>query len=565
MSRQVVSPVLQVDDLETVLLKIALEDFTCSVTTAIFFDPVMTGCGQHVERSARTKLKACPCCNITNCSFNNPSAFFKRTLQATIDKYNLHHQVYFDLPRFKQVVAQNELNTPMGERLLTLLQHASSHLNNGEIIRTETQTTTPAYLEIPEYTIVETRGESAIEILASTPAGRDYLRKTPIDQTSGKYLFGSAEITAQSLEIKVNGKSIREWLSMTTAMEKFEKEALERIKAIDNEERIITVQKENLSNQFRLFLSRGAQGVTAIDDRVYSELQPLLNAAFDARLDTVKDILEKPRPENRGALLSPPADANYPETEIHLDTAFKVALATGDEEMAAEIAQYLDPTEIARQFKNVFGPDYAAFLKQQEKEAEALFEGLEAAFNGATPIEVRNALNQVPNTTSALQQKITEFKTKLEDYVNKTRPLHNDFILAKAYEIYDKNCSPWTGNQCCLFSQPVIGLIQERYLKTSKKRSMDIAEGIYNRAQNIDKHLPARRSLLLAGSTTDIRSVVDLGSPCCIDIRARTCERASEGWAGAIPPLYKKLCRAKTSALENLCGHRNHINHAVAR
>ena len=294
----------------------------------------------------------------------------------------------------------------------------------------------------------------------------------------------------------------------------------------------------------------------------------LQNAAFGAELDTVKDILAKTRPENRSALLSTPESANYPETEIHLDTAFKVALATGDEEMAGEIAQYLDPAEKARQFKNVFGPDFAAFLKQQEQEAESLFEGLEAAFNSATQTEVRNALDHVSNadgTTSALQQKIAEFKTKLEDYVAKTRPLHNDFILAKAYEIYDKNWSPWTGDQLCLFSQPVIGLIQETYLETSKKRSMDIAEGIYNRAQNIDKDLPARRSLLLAGSTADIRSVVDLGSRCCIDIFGAG--RAG-AWVGArlgVPRLLQKLCRAKTSCLENLCSHRNHINDAVAR
>ena len=94
----------------------------------------------------------------------------------------------------------------------------------------------------------------------------------------------------------------------------------------------------------------------------------------------------------------------------------------------------------------------------------------------------------------------------------------------------------WTIDQLCLFSQLVIGLIQESYLKTSKKRSMDIAEGVYNRSQNIDKHLPARRSLLLAGSTTDIRSVVDLGSRRCIDIfgcaRLCACAWREEAVAG---------------------------------
>ncbi|OGT27158.1 MAG: hypothetical protein A3I77_00550 [Gammaproteobacteria bacterium RIFCSPLOWO2_02_FULL_42_14] len=252
------------------------------------------------------------------------------------------------------------------------------------------------------------------------------------------------------------------------------------------------------------------------------KLGALLSAAHDANIDALKHIIEKTNPENRSRLLSTPEGESYSETR--LDTAFKVALVTGDEEMAGEIAQYLDPAEKARQFKNVFRPDFTAFFKQQEQEAQSLFKGLVAAFNSATQTEMRNALNHVSNadgTTSALQQKIAEFKTKLEDYVAKTRPLHNDFILAKAYEIYDKNWSLWTDDQLCLFSQPVIGLIQETYLETSKKRSMDIAEGICNRAQNIDKDMPARRSLLLAGSTADIRSVVDLGSRCCIDIFGR--------------------------------------------
>ena len=233
----------------------------------------------------------------------------------------------------------------------------------------------------------------------------------------------------------------------------------------------------------------------------------LLSAAFNADLDGVKHIIEKTRTENRRALLSAPANADYPETNIHPDTAFKVALAAGDEEMAKEIAQYLDPTEIARQFKNVFGSDFSAFLKQQERDAETLFAGLKAAFNNATPMEVQNALNQASNTTSALQQKIVEFKNKLEDYVNKTRPLHNDFILAKAYEIYDKKLWSRGHEQLCLFLRSVIGLIQESTFKTSKKRWMDICTGIYDCALNIENHLPSyRRFPFVLGYTVDLSS-----------------------------------------------------------
>lgn len=175
---------------------------------------------------------------------------------------------------------------------------------------------------------------------------------------------------------------------------------------------------------------------------------------------------------------------------------------------------------------------------------------------GISSAEITNALNHAFNadgTASVLQQKIAKFKTKLEDYVNKTRPLHNDFILAKAYEIYGKKLGLWTTDQFFLFSETVIGLIQKCALKTSKKRSMDIAEGIYNRAQNIDKQLPARRSLLLVKPTTDIRSVVDLGSRCCIDICGGRGSIAELWYQREVPQaFFTKVVSSKNSVLGKL-------------
>ena len=89
----------------------------------------------------------------------------------------MYNDVYFDLEGFKQVVAEGKLNTPQGERFLTLLQNATSHLNTKELIRTETQVTDPHDLAIPQVTVVETQGKSPIEILAETRLGRNLLRK----------------------------------------------------------------------------------------------------------------------------------------------------------------------------------------------------------------------------------------------------------------------------------------------------------------------------------------------------------------------------------------------------
>src|SRR3990167_4150377 len=167
--------------------------------------------------------------------------------------------------------------------------------------------------------------------------------------------------------------------------------------------------------------------------------------------------------------------------------------------MVELMASYLPPSEFMRQFKSVFDTDFAVFQKQQEKDANTLFEGIEYAFKKASATETTDALNHKPDT-SALQIRLATFKSELEKYVG-TNPTHNDFMLAKAYEIYDKSWGPFSNDKYCLISQQIIGLVQASAKKTSPFRLQDYAKGIYYHY----KGKAPRRTYNLRDTSVDIR------------------------------------------------------------
>ena len=322
-------------------------DIECIITTAIFFDPVMTHCGQHVERTANARLKRCPCCNSETRGTSEASHFFKNALQAAIAEYNLYEDVYFNPEDFEKIVKEDKLKTPMGERYLTLLQNTSNHLNHKPVIRTETQTTHPAYLQIPEVTITETFGKSAIEILTSTLASRDLLRKKLKIET-GKFFFGNAEISAGSLQTQVNGKSIREWLSMTTAMEIMQEEEQKARQAMHDD-------AEKLQTQFsrtRLFLSRGAQGAAA-GQRISSDaVNPILQQVVYGNENAVKTALEAAKSnatQLSGILSDTGTGKDYSDRTITGMTLLQAAAAAGDIEMCLMLKNYMAPEEFVCQ------------------------------------------------------------------------------------------------------------------------------------------------------------------------------------------------------------------------
>lgn len=486
MSRQTAA--VQTDDLDSVVINHELEDFTCIVTGQILFDPVMTHCGQHIERSASAKLQRCPCCNEENIKFNEPSAFFKTTLQKTIQQYRLYENVYFDLEGFKKIVAKNQLNTPIGERFLTLLQSSASHLNNKELIRTETQVTDPVYLEIPEVTVVETQGKSPIEILAETLAGRDLLRKKlKIESASGKYFFDNAEISAESLQLQVNGKSIREWVSMTTAMEKFEKDALERMSTISEEERIITIKKERLSNQFRLFLSRGAQvSAAASASRMHSEaIKPILQHVVYGEESRVKEALEAVKSNaTLSALLSDTGIVkDYSDRTISGMTLLQAAAAAGDIEMCQMLKPYFDlipngQQEFANQLDELFQEGIEVHEIEQQRNTFN-FDSILAAILVASSTDLDAALNKTgaqstetdsarakPDSALSLTEALNRFREQFAQH-SRSEKIFNPQQLLRAFEVY---CALWDQcqrdfsdldyNKCDLFWRQIIGYTQ---------------------------------------------------------------------------------------------------------
>lgn len=236
------------------------------------------------------------------------------------------------------------------------------------------------------------------------------------------------------------------------------------------------------------------------------EVNHLLTATFHADLRAVTLILQNSK--NPKAILSMSGDVDVFEGGVFLDgysdikrhgTALQLALQSRDIEMVELIASYLTPEEFHHQFKMIFGDDFVAFKTKQKEDAEKLF-GLfgdfEAAFHGSSDI--------------LTQEQIPAFKITLENYLLEN-PTHNDFLLIKAYKIYEKNRGPQSNEALPLFSQYVIGFIQATAKITSPFRLQEYAQGIFYRAK---KNEAPRRSYLLRDSTPDIRELND----CCIDI-----------------------------------------------
>ncbi len=430
---------VQTGDSDCVVIQHDLGDFTCVITGQILFDPVVTHCGQHIERAvSANNLPRCPCCNTPGHNkFNEASAFFKTTLQKTIQQYRLYEDVYFDLESFKQIVSRNQLNTPLGERFLTLLQNATSHLNTKELIRTETQVTHPAYLEIPQVTVVETQGKSPIEILAETRSGRDLLRKklkiVPTSAASAgseKYFFGNAEISTESLQTQVNGKSIRAWLSMTTEMEKFEINATESMLAVEKEVEAIRVNKERLFHQARLFLLRGARGAAATGDRIQSnEVNPILQLVVYGEENKVKEALEavKSNSTQLSALLSDTGTVkDYSNRTITSMTLLQAAAAAGDVDMCLMLKDYMSPEEFATQLTEIF---------RERIENTFNFDAILAAIRAANIRDLDAALNKT-NNGSPICLALEEFRHQFSELSNNEK-IFNPQHLLRAFEVYN--------------------------------------------------------------------------------------------------------------------------------
>lgn len=493
--RRQIDPAIQDKASRNISVDVELGDFTCPVTQLLFFDPVVTECGHYVERAASTQLQNCPCCMNANPSFKEASPFFKNILEQAIVNYKLYKEVYFNYDAFENAVRENKLNTSVGQRFLTLLENSEKSLNEKPIIQIQEQTTDPYDLTIPEYRIRESFGKSAIEILSSTPQGRDSLRKK-LKIGSEKFLFGNTEILPESLQLQVDKKSIREWLSMTTAMEKMEKAAIDRIDTMENEVHEITLQKEGLINQFRLFLTQGTQQGPAVatagyrkhSDAVTPLLQQLVYGNECNKEDSVKTALEaiKTNSNKLSELLCDTSTVtDYSGRTITEDTLLRAALRAGDVEMCQMLIPYfyLIPEgrqELEMQFSEVFPEG----IETHELELQGMafnFNKIMAAFRGANLADRQAALD--------------EFRRQFTELSNNEK-IFNLHHLLQAFEAYsilwghyktdatDRNYAKRNEFWC-----KIIGFIQ-RFMPACYAQAC--AQGLYNlvRVDQLDSWSP---------------------------------------------------------------------------
>jgi|GEM_PF-2087090 len=459
---------VQTNDLDgIVVVRHELADFTCPITLQIIFDPVMTHCGQHIERTASaTRLSKCPCCNnASHNQFTEVSAFYKTTLQKVIQENNLYQDVFFNLEDFKRVVAENKLTTPLGERFLTLLQNATSHLNTKELTRTETQITHPAYLEIPQVTVVETQGKSPIEILAETRLGRDLLRKklkivstsseTEAASGSEKYFFGNAEILAESLQTQINGKSIQEWLSMTTAMEVMYEEEQKARQAMHDDAKTTFCQLRTQFPQALLFLARSARSArraaTASRRIPSAAVNQLLQQVVHGEENKVKDALEanKSNTAQLSELLLSDTDTvkDYSDRIITGMTLLQAAAAAGDIDMCLMLKNYMSREEFAAQLSEIFLEE----IEQQRNtfNFEAILEAILTAILTATPENLDDALNKIgaeftqsdsartkPDRELSLIEALNRFREQFAQHSHNEK-IFNPQHLLRVFEVYD--------------------------------------------------------------------------------------------------------------------------------
>lgn len=422
-----------------------LKDYICGITQEFpFIDPIeIIPCGHlFVKKSLNIALQkkpnSCPCCRGKVILKHAPSHITMGAFSHFLSKHpGSYSDVHFDLDDFRGIVQQNKLKDPIGERFLTVLAHAANHLND------------------------------AIEILASTRAGRDCLRqKLYFQSPSGKYFFGNAEISAESLETPINGRSIRDWLNMTT----------------EREVKLAKIHKARQAGaRARLFASRDARNAAA-GHRLYSEdVNPLLQQLVYGEESNVREMLEaaKDNVAQLSALLEDTGTVeDYSGRTITGMTLLQSAAAAGDVEMCEMLKEYMTQEAFTCQLTELFPEGIEAHdakLQQQVFNVDAVI----SAINRATPAELNAALNkkgaQLTQTDAArsksenqltLVEALNRFREQFSN-LSRNEKIFNPYHLLRAYEAYnqffDKYClngSDTDYKKCKLCWRQMVGYIQ---------------------------------------------------------------------------------------------------------
>ncbi|MCX7125631.1 MAG: hypothetical protein NTU49_07795, partial [Gammaproteobacteria bacterium] len=342
---------------------------------------------------------------------SSPSPFLHNALNNVLTQNSeLYNEVYFDLTNFEKIFKQeNGLKTPIGERYITLLENAANHLNE------------------------------AMSVLTGTIAGRDLLRKKlRIDAPSGKFFFGKAEISAESLQAQVNGKSIREWLSITTAMEVALDEEQKARQAIDVEAQTAYRHLQAEFSRARLFLLRGVRGAATAGQRISSDaVNPTLQQVVYGNENAVKAELEavKSNPTQLSALLSDTGTVkDYSDRTITGMTLLQAAAAAGDVDMCLMLKNYMSSEEFSTQLAEIFLEGIEAHESEQQRNTFN-FDAILAAIREANTPDLDAALNKTDNG-SALCRALEEFRRQFTEISNREK-IFNPQHLLRAFEVYN--------------------------------------------------------------------------------------------------------------------------------
>ena len=550
-----------------------LQDYVCSITLAYpFIDPLqVTPCGHLFDKkSFNTYLQGqtrptCPYCRGDIVLSGDAPSIIKNALSFGLSQDpELYKDVHFDIDQFADVVRKNKLNTPIGERFILVLEHADNYFND------------------------------AMGILATTLAGRDLLRKKlSIDASSGKFKFGRAEISAESLQILVNGKSIREWLSITTAIEMMQDEELKARQGIGAEAQIITLQlKANFQRMLRSHGFFAANCAAAPMDQRHSHpaVNEILQNVIRGNKEAVRIALENLRTENPDLLrIVLIATATQPITDYSnraivdqtllqaATCAGDVAINPGESEMCEMIASYLHADEVAAQFTELFPDGIEAHEIEQQRNTfnfGTIFEAIRAA----STADLDAALNKIGAkfTESDSARAKPDHKLSLTEALNRFREqfaqrshsekIFNPEHLRQAFEVYNVL---WDQCECDdndrdykerdLFWRQIIGYTQ-RFMPACYVQAF--AQGLYYLVK-VDRDAswrpePFNRVLKLkrdnfsyfplahdsrSGFGFDFAIYGQLGAS-AVGMRGSWC------WGEA--KFFKNFCRAKTAGFQNI-------------
>ncbi len=452
-----------------------LGNYLCTITREYpFINPVeIIPCGhlfdeRALDRALQDQPNTCSCCRgiveskrpLSHREMTNFAYFLSQHPES-------YQEVHFNLDYFKEIVQQNKLKEPIGERFLTVLEHATNYLND------------------------------AIGILASTLAGRDCLRqKLNIEAETKKYFFGKVEISTESLQIKVNDRSVGEWLSMTTDREV----KLEKIRTA----RQCVVQA-------RFFASRGA-GSAAASYRPYSEeVNPLLQQLVYGEESKVKEGLEavKNNVEQLLVLLENTGTVqDYSGRTISQMTLLQAAAAAGDVEMFQMLKDYMMPEAFTRQLTELFPEGIEAHDAKLQQHVFN-FDSIIATMNHATLAVLETALSkegaQFTETDSVrgksddqltLVEALNRFREQFSACSNNEK-IFNPYHLLRAYEAYyqfSNQCKHDSGNyfykKCTLFWCQIVGHVQ-RFVPACYAQAF--VQGLWDLVKAGDYHGPAWR------------------------------------------------------------------------